>query len=44
LIGRHIGVGAFKEKLEISGEVSLVGAKLRSRKHGKDGEHHAPGQ
>jgi len=36
LIGRHIGVGAFRDKLELSGEVSLVGDKLRARKHGKD--------
>jgi len=35
LIGRHIGVGAFKEKLELSGEVSLIGGKLRARKSGK---------
>jgi len=41
LIGRHIGVGAFREKLEVSGEVSLISGKLRARKHGKD---HAPGQ
>jgi len=32
LIGRHVGVGAFKDKLELSGEVSLVGDKLRKRK------------
>jgi len=39
LIGRHIGVGAFREKLELSGEISLVGEKLRTRKHGKAKEH-----
>jgi len=42
LIGRHVGVGAFKDKLELSGEVSLVGDKLRTRKHGR-GKEHAPG-
>jgi len=41
LIGRHIGVGAFREKLELSGEVSLISGKLRARKN-RDG--HAPGQ
>jgi len=40
LIGRHVGVGAFRDKLELSGEVSLVGEKLRKRKHGGN---NAPG-
>jgi len=39
LIGRHVGVGAFKERVELSGEINLVGDKLRTRKHNKDKEH-----
>jgi len=42
LIGRHVGVGAFKDKLELSGEVSLVGDKLRKRKR-EEAKQHAPG-
>jgi len=39
LIGRHVGVGAFRDKIELSGEVSLVGDKLRMRKHGRGNAH-----